>query len=249
MLPAFKNKATIHKGQDESWTIPDWPCPYCNIGLLGDPKIKELESNESKSQHKEMGWDPEYIKGIALGTLVCNRKKCSESVTFIGDYSVSVEVIMDSDGTGSGLNYFDVVTPLYFNPPLRLIHILPAYPRNIQFELGASFRLYWNEPESCANKIRNCVELILTELKIPRYTKSKKFIPLHHRIEKLDKKFDPEKTHLMALKIIGNPGSHGQKIDSLDLVNAYEILDHVLNRIYSNEEKRITKVSKTYLKK
>lgn len=249
MIPAFKNRASMFKVEKEDWSVPDWHCPYCGIGILEKEEIKTQESNQSKKSNKNPDWEPTWISGCALGTLKCNKKSCAELVSFVGDYSVTEDMSYDENGVPDGFSFSEKISPCYFYPPLCLIQVHENYPKSIKDELGSSFRLYWNEPESCANKIRICVEHLLTDLKIPRYTRTKKYLPLHHRINKLESKFSEEKTHLMALKIIGNPGSHGEKIHTLDLVNAYEILEHVLSGIYVREAKRIKKVSSGYLKK
>jgi hypothetical protein len=66
---------------------------------------------------------------------------------------------------------------------------------------------------------------------------------LHNRIE-LFKTSNPEEADsLMAIKWIGNSGSH--KSDVLtkdDILDGFEILDHVTTKLYETESKKIKKL-------
>lgn len=243
----IKNGSVEMLRSEKIWKIPEWPCPTCYTGVLEEEAIHTVESMQSKTNRRDESWEPSWINGSAMGSLKCNRKSCGESICFVGDYRVIEHEYFD-EVAGHHMYCDDVISPQFFYPPIPIIRVHSGYPKEIKDELGKAFSLFWNETSSCANKIRICVERILTDLKIPRYTKGKKYLALHHRIEKLDSKLDAEKKALMALKIIGNPGSHGQPTHFMDLINAFEILEHVLEKIYIKDEKRIGKVIRKYLK-
>ena len=49
---------------------------------------------------------------------------------------------------------------------------------------------------------------------------------------------------LMAIKWIGNDGSHYKKITKEDILDAFKILEYCLNKIYVKEEEEIKKLAK-----
>ena len=80
-------------------------------------------------------------------------------------------------------------------------------PEAISEEIKESFKLYWTDSSSCANKVRKVIELIMDNLKIPKtHLKSKKRVrySLHQRIENFKIKNHNQGELLMAIKWIGN---------------------------------------------
>jgi len=232
---------------NKKWVVPNWNCPECKVGILDAAEIKYEESPRSLKNHKENEFDFDWVFGIAFGKLKCNLKECGEIISFVGKYSVGVSFEPD-DQYGMTQEYCSEISPLYFYPPLSIIEIHKDYPPEIKKELHTAFTLYWCDQSACANKIRNAVEILLTKLKISRYNQKKQFIPLHFRIHKLSGKYSQDKGTLLALKIISNPGSHGNPVELIDLINAFEILEYMLLKTYANQDKRIKFIVKKYVK-
>ncbi|AVR45432.1 hypothetical protein C7S20_09200 [Christiangramia fulva] len=70
----------------------------------------------------------------------------------------------------------------------------------------------------------------------------RKPISLHKRILIFDNK---ELTDLLiAIKWIGNTGSHLGDLETIDILEAYKLLEFALNRLYANPEKEIKKITK-----
>ncbi len=106
----------------------------------------------------------------------------------------------------------------------------------------AAFSLYWIDLAACLNRIRNALELVLDDLKVPKSTldkvkKKRNRLNLHHRIEKL--KSDRPKLKdicdwMMAVKHLGNAGSHpGVPVFADDVFDGFDILERVLKDMYS----------------
>jgi hypothetical protein len=98
-------------------------------------------------------------------------------------------------------------------------------------------------------KIRTIVEQVLDDLKIAKYNiiKGKRNIyKLHKRIELL-KDANPEiSDSLMAVKWIGNSGSHANsKVTKDDAIDGFKILEFTLNRIYDKSHKQILKLARS----
>ena len=98
--------------------------------------------------------------------------------------------------------------------------------------------------------MRSVIELILTHLKVPKTTLDKKRkkrvrLNLHNRIEKLDSKHDEIKELLLAIKWVGNDGSHtGKDITKNDVLEIYEILELALSELFENKSKEIRQRAK-----
>ncbi|MDT3447874.1 DUF4145 domain-containing protein [Stenotrophomonas maltophilia] len=143
---------------------------------------------------------------------------------------------------------YDIVewlTPAFFHPPLRLIDLPEKCPDSVKEHLNESFAVVYSNPGAALNCARIAVEALLTELGVPRFTvknKKKHGIKLHQRIERLDPKYSDVVDMLLAVKWLGNAGSHsGDKPTTAEVMVAYEILEHVLSEIYVGSLKKIKK--------
>ena len=81
-------------------------------------------------------------------------------------------------------------------------------------------------------------------LKVPKTTinnkKKRVKINLHNRIDKLAKQHSELKELLLAIKWIGNEGSHPEKsLTKNNVIDLYEILEHVLSELFENKSKSI----------
>lgn len=73
---------------------------------------------------------------------------------------------------------------------------------------------------------------------------------LHSRIALYEQQNKAIATRLFAIKWLGNAGSHPGEITKDDVLDAYEILESILDQLYVQHEKRIDRmVSKVNKKK
>ena len=73
----------------------------------------------------------------------------------------------------------------------------------------------------------------------------RKPLSLHKRIENFRTTHPREADLLMAIKWIGNSGSHtNEPLTKDDILDGFEILDHVTISLYETESIRINKLSK-----
>jgi hypothetical protein len=230
-------------------SIPAWICPKCNKGTLVPEKdaIKLVESESSKRVRNHEDWEPEWVHGSFGGTLKCSNTKCAEKVLTIGDMNVEMGYEYNPE-TGEGdPGYYEYLTPMMFAPTIHLFSVHAEVPRNISEAIIDSFKVYWADVSACANKIRNTLELILNFYKVSRTYIEKgkrKNYSLHRRIELFRIEKEYESDHLMAIKWIGNSGSHANdELKTEDILDAYEILEHVLNRLFEKDSIRLKKLS------
>lgn len=228
----------------------DWMCPTCEKGnlIIDEKSIESKETNQSKKQRdEENDWSPESLQEKFTAKAVCNNRNCKENIFIIGDNTMDWEYI--NEYVGNDLT--DFYYPKYFNPPINLFNIPYEIPYDVEGEIKNSFALFWADKSACGNAIRKSIECICDDKKINK-TKTvrgkRKFRSLDERIKELGIKNPDAAESLLAIKWLGNHGSHGY-LDIEDIFDAYELLIHALEKLYINKEKRLKQLSKKIIKK
>ena len=131
---------------------------------------------------------------------------------------------------------------------MSIFDIYKDVPKEIQVAISESFGMFWFDPSACGNKIRMIVELIMDNQKVPKSQvkdgKRRSYV-LHKRLELFKSTKSAEADLLMAIKWIGNSGSHTNgSLTKDDILDTCEILDHVTMKIYKKESKRINDMGK-----
>jgi hypothetical protein len=230
-------------------------CPHCNIGILEIKKdlltTKQYKNNEDymKSKYNSEHFSIFDFVGVIGGLFECSE--CNDFVSFLGEITGEEEHTTDENGEYYSINisYLDLK---YINPPVHIIPIDDKYPLIIQNLLKESYSLYLNHSSSCVNKLRIIVEEILNDLKIPKKVKRKngrnlgKFdnLTTHKRLEILKQKVKYEKPSkfLLAIKWIGNEGSHSHvDLSTEELLEVYNILQEALDLIYLKTDEKLKK--------
>ncbi len=240
--------------------IPEWTCPRCHRGFLEleQDKFYFYETKESL-ETKELPdfYPPECIEYRFIGTLKCSYKKCSGKVLFCGIGGVEEVIQQYDEMTGklilpeSDIGFFNYFYPTYFNPIIEIFPIPSNCPKNIIDEIKKAFLLYWCDTSSCGNKIRIIVEFILDYLKIKKREKrggSYKPISLHDRILIYHPTNPDIGEFFLAMKWIGNIGSHTNKLKREDLLTDFELLKFAINEIFVNDRKRLKKIAQKIIK-
>lgn len=230
---AFTNKNPI-----------DYTCPKCTFGILA---LKTLESKLVPGQSEMIKYNYPYgIEYVFSGILECKIKECGQVISISGIVNKDIrDAYEDSDGQYVEFRYDDY-QPKFFFPYLAIIPIGKNVPKEVEQQLRLSFSHFFNDLSSCANRIRNSIELILDDLKAPKRYRDKNnqlkdFRTLHARILSYQKKSKNKRISnlLLAIKIIGNEGSHIGKISLEDIIDAYEFLELILEFVYHKKEKTI----------
>ena len=201
-----------------------------------DPKqLSFYETNHSKEARGADDWDPDWIQYSFAAVFACNNSKCKEVVTCCGDGRVDGNQYEDQNGDVD-IEYHEVFFPKYFSYPLDVFPIPASCPKEIQDEVRKSFQIFMADPSSAANHIRTAIEHLMTFLKVKRFDKNKGKtlvnISLHRRIIIYGTKKKAVADKLLAIKWLGNAGSHPGGITKDDMLDAYDILEHVLSPIF-----------------
>jgi hypothetical protein len=137
---------------------------------------------------------------------------------------------------GQDWSWQEVFRPLFVHPPARLIALHKSLPNDVSEQLSSSFALLWSSPSAAANHVRIAVENMLDALRVPRAKRIKGVrmtpITLHQRIELFRTREAFLADSLLAIKWIGNAGSHIGELTQDDVFDAYDILERVLDDLF-----------------
>lgn len=228
--------------------FPSWRCPTCQRGALTERSDTKhvVETGPSKDGRTYGGNDIDDIVERFVCLLDCSNPECREVVSASGVAGHEEEY----DEQLMEMTYQRYYKPQFFVPALPLFTISSKCPEPVAAEIRKAAALYWSDTGSCANRLRSAVEALLTDRKVARSTLNKKHrrvpLSLHSRIDKF-KTIDPENADmLLAIKWLGNAGSHAN-LDALttsDLLDGFELFEHVVERIYANRDKAMKRLAK-----
>lgn len=216
----------------------EWPCPACGQKtLLIDNESFYMKSLlESRRAQNEEWFEPDMDETVFSCMAHCSRANCDEVVVCIGKGGWEEEW----DDEMRNRDYVPWYKPMSFVPTLHPFALPGKCPAEITGPITASFSVYLSQPGSAANLIRISVERMLTAIGVPEHNDKNKRINLHQRIELLDGQYTPYKDTLMAIKFLGNAGSHTyDEVTTGDIEAAFEIMEYVVNDLFSGRKESI----------
>ncbi|MEM8111923.1 DUF4145 domain-containing protein, partial [Morganella morganii subsp. sibonii] len=198
------------------------------------------KSADTRKNENEDWFEPEMKKLVFTCMAECTRPQCKEVVACSG---------IGSSGTfwndEYGEHQKDCYRPMTFSPELHPFLIPDQCAKEIRKPLTASFSIYLSQPGSAANLIRITVERMLTAIGEPELNKKNNRITLHHRLESLEGQYASYKDTLMAIKFLGNAGSHTyDEVNIDDIEVAFEIIEYVVNDLFSGKKESIDILTK-----
>lgn len=226
--------------QSDSVTLP---CPTCGkLSLkLDNKKFYACDTAESIKIRQSEEWEFDWLTTVFTAVFTCNNSDCQEHVICSGTGYVEEDIGYDSNGDPEQ-QFNSYYSPKVFIPPIHFFNIPEKTPESVRNSLIQAFALTLQSPSSAANKVRAAIENLLTASKVPKFTVTKgKRSPLFldSRISKaIIKKpvFSELKDILLAIKHLGNAGSHGDsEITIDDVFDAYELTSHVLDALYNSK--------------
>ncbi|MDM3040971.1 DUF4145 domain-containing protein [Citrobacter sp. CK182] len=220
----------------------DWPCPICHqktLQIIKDSFITK-ESAETRGCWSEDWFEPEMSKSVFVCVAECARPQCKEVVACSG--IGGTDRYWDDDIGDHLENWY---RPMSFSPVLHPFLIPEQCAEEIRKPLTASFSVYLSQPGSAANLIRITVERMLTAIGVPELNDKNNRIMLHHRLESLKGQYAPYKDTLMAIKFLGNAGSHTyDEVNIDDIEVAFGIMEYVVNDLFSGKKESIDILTK-----
>ncbi len=155
--------------------------------------------------------------GVFTQITACNA--CSAKFALAGDYR---EV-------GGVLHFY----LKYVNPPFDFFEIPNGCPSPLREQIRRSFQLSWLNPDAAANVIRVVVELILDGANIRKLDKRSRRVTTHDRILEFHKINPDIGELLLAMKWLGNEGSHAVgHVSAETILSDFETLELALSLLY-----------------
>lgn len=210
------------------------------------------ETAESAREHGHEAWEPDWIRYVFACVFHCGNSNCKEPITCCGVGRVDI-VEYEDEEFGWVQSTDDRFTPQYFHPALVLMDIPEKCSAEVCSHLLESFSIFFTDPGASLNSARAAVEALLTDLGVKRFALvngKRKPISLHHRIQSLPPKHKDLIDLLLAVKWLGNAGSHdGEKPTAADVRIMYDLLEHVLSEVYEAKAKKLKAIAKRVNKK
>ena len=220
--------------------IPKWICPHCHEGRLllpTDDSLYVFETPQSKQGKNHPAWEFDWINYTFMVKLLCQA--CAEWTICTGDGEVE-ELITYDEGGNPEQKFIDVFHPSYFKPSLELFLCPKDTPEDVKEEICQSFELFFCNKSSALSHIRIALEKLLTHLEEEKNSE-RRSMNLHQRIELLQENYVSIKGLLLAVKELGNKGSHAteEKITPDEVLDVYELMEFSLKEIYANPGQRV----------
>ena len=239
----WKQKITPH-------SAPPWPCPHCKRGtlVLVKDSLTPAETVASATAHDDPNWDPDWVAYTFSCWLKCANTACGQRVAVIG--TGGLEPRFDPEVRQE--SWEPLYSPSYAIPMPQVFEIPDDCPLDVQTALDDSFRLIWSDPSAAASRLRVALEVMLSKIGVPeRQRKPGKIVTLtlHRRIEILGATAESVATNLMAVKWLGNTGSHDTAVTLDDLFTAYEIVKHAIDELIAKRTKSVAALARNLKKK
>ena len=147
-------------------------CPKCKQGtviLEQDKSTVLIEHNygEIEDVLDNHGLATSYLKTIAE-TYKCTENNCDGRIILIRDEVGLLNKLNEPSWIFEHEHYIIKNAVKYVDPPINIFEIPENTPQNIKEVLITSFSLFWIDLDSCANKLRVSIELLLTNLNIKK---------------------------------------------------------------------------------
>jgi hypothetical protein len=214
--------------QDEG---PTWPCHRCKKGLLAP--VREafivVETADSTNDRGQDTWEPEWIRERFTCLLKCNWSGCGETAVAAGH---SVSVADPNVYEGGAYNRY---RPEFIRPAPDMFSVPADCPENVRSEVHEAFSLFWTDHPACANRIRTTIESVLTFLGVPTTTPGGGYMSAHARIihyQGMNPANAPLADLMLAVKWLGNAGSHTGSVKEKDIFDGFDLLEYVLHTLF-----------------
>jgi Domain of unknown function (DUF4145) len=219
--------------------LPILLCPVCRRASLelAPEAFEKFESLESLASRDNEYWDPTWVHGYFHGNLDCPRTPCGNKYSVAGRWKT--ESYFDPAIDDQDIVYEDCLSVTYILPAFPLMEYPDGVPDQVQEAITGASQVLLSDASAAANRIRSAIEVLLDSQRVPKLVSGSrsKHLDTHGRIEKFRAKKPDAAKHLMAMKVIGNVGSHEREILPLSVVlDGMEHFARALELIYDRNE-------------
>lgn len=231
---------------DWFFDLPYIVCPSCSRGHL--EKTAEFVTQRSGvSRQSEAdcpeGFEPDWIAGVFAGVLACSLSGCLEGVAVAGDFEV-----VDNPAAFNEWKYQEQYAERYrlrfAHPAPLIVDCPPRTPKTVQDPASAAAAVMWTDSAGAAGRLRVAVEELMTMQGIDKYRlvnmqgggQQSKPRTAHERIMEFARTKPDAAEMLLAVKWIGNSGSHESELSPQDVLEGAQMFSHALRLLYDPSE-------------
>ncbi|WP_162998162.1 DUF4145 domain-containing protein [Brevundimonas lutea] len=217
----------------------NWLCGRCQEGRLRLPD-KDVQSSmtaDTQLVFHEDWFDHDDVVSQFTALMTCDNVRCADPVAVSGKTQAEHFQVDWDEYDVIHTWTVEAVTPAPLPFPLPA-----ATPDAVKQRLRSACQLLWSDHDAAGNKIRQAVEALLDDQKVRKAVAvpgaagsagRRQSLTLHKRIEAFSIKNPEVGDHLMAIKWIGNAGSHaGQPLTRDDVLDALEIMEVAIDDLY-----------------
>nr|WP_321980124.1 DUF4145 domain-containing protein [uncultured Cohaesibacter sp.] len=223
-----------------------YPCPECGSGSLkpDQSSFRKVEPRYSDMAHRHPDWDPDWMIFRFCFSCVCDNQECGEIAFVTGDGRVDQRY--DDRGQAEFYEHFTIKS---FFPSPRLCYIPSEVPDKVEQQLYKSFSLFWVDVSAAANALRSSLESLLDEMNVPSQEQSKKGstvrMSLHRRLEVWSKTNEEHAELCLALKEVGNLGSHGDIVETEHYFSSLKLYSYILKQLFENDAQKMKELAES----
>lgn len=235
----------------ESWpevfaasNFSSFPCPRCGNGRIArvENGIFYREAQYSIDLRDGEHFEPEWATKRFMAMLQCDQLNCGEVFMMHG----SIDFVEEFEEQ-YGWYMAEVLRPAHVHPALHVFRISDEVPDSVKGPLVESFSLFWADLSACVAKMRVSLECALDELGVSRKRKTDKGkivdLKLHDRIVAYQEKDKEIGDSFMAIKMVGNLGSHEVHVQNRDTIfDVYDLYEDALSEVFGKRSKKMTKL-------
>ena len=217
---------------------PMWPCPTCSSGKLRLKRDALHYEQTAESRRSRYDEHPHIMDTVFTFSTLLGCHDCNEVISCCGLGGYEPMDVVDEDGSFSQ-DYSIYLTPKYFSMPMRIFQPPARCPDAVKEQLRSSFSVFFCDLSAAANRVRQCVEEILSDAGVESQNSEGEFVSLGTRINSY-RDLNPENADRAdALRWIGNFGSHRETLTKDDLFDAYDILEVLLEDLYVGHQRSV----------
>lgn len=227
----FRNKFTFNE------RFTPWNCPHCNVGKLM-AKEENFLCKDTIPKHPDS--EPRLQYSGFFDCNYCDCKTFSTGTGFNNHYCSGDPAIGDFSEM-----YINEYTPQFFSPSIMLFNPPAGTPKSVRDSLRRAFSICWSDIPASCNVLRVTVEILLKERwpEVPIVINGKylnKKLNELKRIEEKKPKFLEIIDYFLAIKWLGNNGSHDNELEERDLAVAFKIMEKALILLYSQDDNSVS---------
>ena len=237
-------------GPFQKW--PSLPCLVCHRGALEMVTISEFESKASADARVGVEIEEGPRSGFFHGELACSQPSCGSKYVVAGEWTRGTD---DPDEETDSLDIYDPslfgLTVRHILPPLPLIALPEGTPEPVKVLVESCSSVLLSDPNAASGRIRTAIEAVLDQQKIQKTGNSRaERLGIHARLNKLAEKNGPAATHLIAMKWIGNEGTHEREpVPLRSVLDGLELFARGIEILYDPREARLARMAALINKK